>query len=110
MAPTTDAAVPAPPGIAPVLAGVLVFGTSAAVLVLEVLSLRLLAPYLGLTLETSTTVIGIALSAIACGAWSGGRAADRVEPARAVGPLVLLGGALYLAVVPLVRWAGEAVR
>jgi spermidine synthase len=97
-------------GLGPVLAGALVFGTSAAVLVLEILALRLLAPYLGLTLETSTAVIGIALSAIAAGAWSGGRAADRVEPARAVGPLVLLGGVLYLAVVPLVRWAGESVR
>ncbi len=112
---TSPAALPqaSPParlGLGPVLSGVLVFGTSAAVLVLEILALRLLAPYLGLTLETSTAVIGIALSAIACGAWAGGRAADRVEPARTVGPLVLLGGALYLAVVPLVRWAGEAVR
>jgi len=41
-----------------------VFGTSFAVLVLEILSLRLLAPYLGLTLETNTAVIGIALTAI----------------------------------------------
>src|SRR4051812_43787972 len=99
-----------PPGLGPVLAGALVFGTSAAVLVLEVLSLRLLAPYLGLTLQTSTAVIGIALSAIACGAWAGGRAADRTVPERAVGPLVLFGGALYLLVVPLVRWAGDSVR
>jgi spermidine synthase len=99
-----------PAGLGPVLAGTLVFGTSAAVLVLEVLSLRLLAPYLGLTLETSTAVIGIALSAIACGAWAGGRAADRTSPARAVGPLVLVGGALYLLVVPVVRWAGDSVR
>ena len=106
----TDEAVLARPGLGPVLAGSLVFGTSAAVLVLEVLSLRLLAPYLGLTLETSTTVIGIALSAIACGAWAGGRAADRTDPAGAVGPLVLAGGALYLLVVPVVRWAGDAVR
>jgi spermidine synthase len=96
--------------LGPVLAGALVFGTSCAVLVLEILSLRLLAPYLGLTLETSTAVIGIALSAIACGAWAGGRAADRLDPARTIGPLVLLGGALYLVVVPVVRWSGEVVQ
>src|SRR3954453_945746 len=96
--------------LGPVLAGALVFGTSAAVLVLEILALRLLVPYLGLTLETSTAVIGIALSAIACGAWAGGRAADRTDPARAVGPLVLTGGVLYLVVVPVVRWAGDSVR
>jgi spermidine synthase len=96
--------------LGPILAGALVFGTSCAVLVLEILSLRLLAPYLGLTLETSTTVIGIALSAIACGAWAGGRAADRLDPARTIGPLVLFGGALYLVVVPVVRWSGDVVQ
>lgn len=42
------------------------FGSSAAVLVVESSAApRLLAPYLGLTLETSTIVIGIALAAIA---------------------------------------------
>ena len=40
------------------------FGASASVLVVEVVALRLLAPYLGLTLETSTIVIGLALAAI----------------------------------------------
>ena len=55
------------------------FGSSAAVLVVEIVALRLLAPYLGLTLETSTMVIGIALTAIALGSWSGGRLADQVD-------------------------------
>ena len=45
----------------------LVFGTSAAVLVLEITSLRLIAPYVGITLETNTSVIGLALTAIAFG-------------------------------------------
>jgi hypothetical protein len=49
----------------------LVFGASASVLVVEVVALRLLAPYLGLTLETSTLVIGVALAAIALGSWAG---------------------------------------
>ncbi len=97
-------------GLGPVAAGALVFGTSAAVLVLEILSLRLLAPYLGLTLETNTAVIGIALAAIAAGAWTGGQVADRVDPLRLLGPLLLLGGALYLTVVPAVRWTGDALR
>src|SRR3954453_9566715 len=96
--------------LGPVLAGALVFGTACAVLVLEILALRLLAPYLGLTLETSTALTGIALRAIACGAWAGGRAADRLDPARTIGPLVLFGGALYLVVVPVVRWSGDVVQ
>ncbi|MBX9921051.1 MAG: spermidine synthase, partial [Mycolicibacterium frederiksbergense] len=51
-------------------AAALVVISSAAVLVVEITALRLLAPYLGLTLETSTLVIGIALAAIALGSWA----------------------------------------
>ncbi len=82
-------------------AAALVFGASAAVLVVEVTALRLLAPYLGLTLETSTLVIGIALGAIAIGAWSGGRAADRIDPRRALAPL-LGGSGVAVALTPAV--------
>ena len=56
-------------------------------LVVELTALSLLAPYLGLTLETSTLVIGVALRAIALGSWSGGRAADRIDPRRPLAPL-----------------------
>jgi MFS family permease len=85
----------------------LVFGASAAVLVVELVALRLLAPYLGLTLETSTLVIGTALAAIALGAWLGGRTADVVSPRRAIAPLLSFSGAA-VAVTPFaVRGAGE---
>jgi spermidine synthase len=92
------------------LAAGLVFAASAAVLVLELVSLRLIAPYLGLTLETNTAVIATALSAIAAGTWVGGRAADLVSPARVLGPLVLAAGVLVLLILPVVRWTGELVR
>ena len=83
------------------------FGASAAVLVVEIVALRLLAPYLGLTLETSTLVIGTALVAIALGALYGGRAADRVAPRRTIAPLLSLSGAA-VAITPFaVRIAGE---
>ena len=88
-------------------AALLVFVSSGAVLVLELSALRLLAPYLGLTLETSTAVIGVALAAIAFGTWAGGRSADRVDPARALGPLLLAGGVLTWLVLPAVRGVGE---
>ena len=45
----------------------LVFVASGAVLVLEILGIRLLAPYVGLTLETTTTIIGTVLAGIAAG-------------------------------------------
>ncbi|ARQ67512.1 fused MFS/spermidine synthase [Streptomyces marincola] len=96
------------PGIGPRAGAVLVFGSSAAVLVVELVALRLLAPYVGLTMEMNTMVIGIALSAIAFGSWAGGRAADVVAPRRALGPLLLLSG-LAVAVTPaLVRLVGES--
>jgi spermidine synthase len=87
-------------------AAALVFGASASVLVVEIVALRLLAPYLGLTLETSTLVIGIALAAIALGSWTGGRVADLMPPRRALGPL-LAGSGVAVAATPFaVRAAG----
>ena len=56
----------------PFAAGI-VFVAAGAVLVLEILSVRLLAPYVGLTLETTTSIIGAVLLGIAVGAAIGGR-------------------------------------
>lgn len=97
-------------GLGAAAAGWLVFFSSGAVLVLEILSLRLVAPYLGLTLETSTAIIGFALGAIAAGAWFGGQLADRLPPQRLLGPVLLGAGILVLFVGPTVRWVGELVR
>lgn len=106
-----DARVTSPsddPDLGPKLAAALVFGSSAAVLVVEIVSLRLLAPYLGLTLETSTLVIGIALAAIALGSWGGGRAADVVDSHRMIGPALGLSGAAVALTPALLRFTGEA--
>ncbi|WP_329001142.1 fused MFS/spermidine synthase [Kribbella sp. NBC_00709] len=91
------------------LAIALAFGSSAAVMVLELVSLRLVAPYIGLTLETNTAVIGVALAAIATGAALGGKFADVVPPQRTLGPLILFGGALVMLILPVVRWTGQAL-
>ncbi|KGN41483.1 spermidine synthase [Knoellia aerolata DSM 18566] len=88
-------------------AAALVFGSSAAVLVVELVALRLLAPYLGLTLETSTLVIGVALAAIAAGAWVGGRVADGTDSRRLLGPLLATSGACVALMPVVVRGGGE---
>jgi SAM-dependent methyltransferase len=88
-------------------AGLLVFTTSAAVLILEILAARLLAPYVGISLETYTAIIGVVLAGIALGNAAGGRLADRVDPRRLLGPLVMVGGLLALATIPLVRAFGD---
>lgn len=89
--------------LGPYTAAGLVFFASAGVLVVEIVALRLLAPYFGLTLETSTMVIAIALAAIAAGSWSGGRVADRVPPLSVVGPLLAVSGAAVAITPALVR-------
>lgn len=91
-------------------AAFIVFVSAAAVLVLEILALRLIAPYVGVTLQTNTAVIGAALMAIAVGAWTGGRVADRTDPGRLLGPILLVGAALTLLTLPIVRFTGEATR
>ena len=89
------------------LAIALVTGTSAAVLVLEILAGRLLAPYVGVSLETFTGIIGTILAGIAVGAWVGGVAADHIDPRRLLPVLLVLGGALAIATIPIVRVLGE---
>ena len=92
------------------LAVVVVVLSSASVLVLEILSMRLVAPYAGLTLETYTASIGVALGAIAVGAALGGRAADAGRPTGMIGPLLVFGGALTMLARPLVTTFGPALR
>ncbi|MBA2769902.1 MAG: fused MFS/spermidine synthase [Sporichthyaceae bacterium] len=91
------------------LATALVLLTSAAVLVLEVLVTRLVAPYVGLTLETYTAAIGVALAGIAGGAAIGGRLADTVDPRRWLGPVTALGGVLLLTARPTVFALGPSL-
>src|SRR5689334_11153987 len=105
VAPPRLAILPPMPRIA---AGALVFLASAAVLMLEILAGRLLAPYVGISLETYTGIIGVVLAGISLGAWGGGWLADRVDPRRTLGPILMLGGALALLAVPTVRLLGEA--
>ena len=84
------------------------FATAAAVLVLEILAGRLLAPYLGVSLEVFTGIIGVVLAGISVGAWLGGRAADRRDPVGLVGPLLVAGGLSALAAPLLVDLVGPA--
>ncbi|WP_443040810.1 fused MFS/spermidine synthase [Streptomyces sp. AHA2] len=105
--PSVAESTPGRAGLGPRAAAVLVFVSSAAVLVVEIVALRLLAPYLGLTLETSTMVIGIALSAIAFGSWLGGHVADQVDPRRLIGPSLGVSGAVVALTPAVLRSTAE---
>lgn len=91
-------------------AAALVFLAAGAVLMLEILAVRLLAPYVGLTLETTTAIIGAALAGIAGGAATGGYLADRTDTRKLVVALLIAGGLLTVLTVPAVHWLGPGAR
>ncbi len=99
-----------PRALPPVLAAALVFVAAGSVLVLEILAVRLLAPYVGLTLETTTSIIGAALAGIAAGAALGGYFADRTNTRLLVVLLLIVGGILAMLTVPVVRLLGPEMR
>lgn len=84
------------------------FLTNAAVLVIEILAARLLAPYVGDTLETYTAIIGTVLAGISLGSWLGGRLADRRDPRGLLGPILVVGGTLTLVTLPILAFVGPA--
>lgn len=91
------------------MARTLVFVTSAVVLVIEILAGRLLAPYLGVSLEVFTGIIGVILAGIALGAWLGGKAADRRDPVGLLGPLLVAGGLTAMSSPLIVDAVGPSV-
>lgn len=88
------------------IARALVAGSSAAVLVLEILAGRLLAPYVGVSLETFTGIIGVVLAGIAFGAWAGGAVADHRDPAPLIGASLAISGGLTWLVLPILSALG----
>lgn len=73
---------------------------------MEILAGRLLAPYVGVSLDTFTGIIGVILAAIAVGAWGGGRLADQFDARLLIGPAVVVGGVLVWVSLLSVRALG----
>jgi hypothetical protein len=91
-----------------VWAYLLAFAASAATLVLELVAGRMLAPYIGSSLYTWTSIIGVVLAGVSLGNWVGGRLADRGATARRLGALFLVGGVLSWLTLPLVGLLGDS--
>lgn len=70
----------------------IVFVSSACIMILELVAGRIVAPYVGVSLYTWTTIIGVVLAGISLGNYLGGRAADRWPSPRLLGLLFLLAG------------------
>ena len=87
----------------------LVAATSALVLVIEILAGRLMAPYVGVSLDTFTGIIGTILAGIALGAAIGGHLADRFNPIKLIAQALFFGGALTWLSIPIVGFLGPRV-
>src|SRR5262245_7524457 len=79
----------------------IVFMASFCTMVLELVAGRILAPFIGVSLYTWTSIIGVCLAGISVGNFMGGVLADKAGSRRTLG-LILLGGGLFsLVILPL---------
>lgn len=88
----------------------IVFASSVCIMVLELTASRLIAAYLGQSLYTWTSVIGVVLAGISMGNYLGGWLADRYDPRKVLGWLFLIAGMLTFSVLYINNWAAETPR
>ena len=83
--------------------GAVVFLANAAMLVLQLVASRLLAPFIGSDLYTWTSIIGVFLTGIALGNAYGGKLADRYPSPKTLAAVLLLGSAtaVWMAFAPV---------
>jgi len=84
-----------------------VFISSFCIMVLELVAGRAIAPYLGSSLYTWTSVIGVVLAGITIGNWFGGRLADRFQPSKALAWLFAISSVSCVATVALNNFVGK---
>ncbi len=81
--------------------GATVFLSSAFLLVLEIVAGRLLAPYVGVSLYTWTSIIGVILAGLSLGNWIGGYIADRGAGETTVGVTLIVGAIACFGILSL---------
>jgi len=87
-------------------ANVVVFIASFCTLVIELVAGRIMAPYVGVSLYTWTSIIGVVLAGISIGAYLGGLIADRYPRPSTLGWLLFLSGLGAFSISPLTNLIG----
>jgi len=77
----------------------IVFVSSACIMILELVAGRIIAPYVGVSLYTWTSVIGVVLAGISLGNYLGGWLADRRASLHLLGAIFLLSGLSSLGIL-----------
>ncbi len=84
-----------------------VFCASACGLIIEIVASRILAPTIGVSLFTWTSIIGVVLAGISIGNYVGGIVADK-RPARStLGVILMAAGVASIAVLPMVDFVAS---
>jgi spermidine synthase len=89
-------------------ANIVVFIASFCTLVIELVAGRIMAPYVGVSLYTWTSIIGVVLAGISIGAYLGGLMADRYPRSSTLGWLLFLSGLGAFSISPLTNLIGGA--
>jgi len=82
-------------------ANTIVFISSFCVMVMELVASRILAPHIGVSLYTWTSIIGVILTGIAIGNFCGGKIADKYPSPLVLVVLLFVGGLLTVAILPV---------
>ncbi|MFN8484805.1 MAG: fused MFS/spermidine synthase [Anaerolineae bacterium] len=81
-----------------------VFISNMCIMVMELVASRVMAPVIGNSLYTWTSIIGVILAGISLGNYLGGIIADRMASRRVVGWIFILAGLAAFSVIPLGNW------
>ena len=87
----------------------IVFTASACTLILEIVAGRILAPIIGVSLYTWTSIIGVVLAGISAGNYAGGLIADKYPSRLTLGIILLVSGIFTVIILPLISVVGELV-
>src|SRR5262245_8161589 len=77
----------------------LAFISSACTLVIELIAGRIMAPYIGVSLYTWTSIIGVVLAGMSAGNFLGGFVADRSASHRLLGMIFVAGSVASLGIL-----------
>ena len=80
---------------------IVMFIASFCTLVIEMVAGRILAPFVGVSIYTWTSIIGVILAGISIGAYIGGKLIDKFPVRKTLGWLLLLSGISALTIIPL---------
>ena len=81
------------------LSCLLAFISSACVLIIELIAGRIMAPYIGVSLYTWTSIIGVVLAGMSAGNFLGGVVADRYASRRTLGLIFVAGSVTSLGIL-----------